>query len=142
MVFSFDKSARLKIAGYLLLAVTLRSFIAAGWMLQIPAGSGLNAPLLSICPLQTQRIDAWLSGADTNHSHHGGDHSDGDSNASLTISDPSCAIWASTALATVAADHPALALPRIASPIDLGQSFEIDRRLVNSRKTRAPPQLS
>lgn len=137
-----DKRARLRISGYLLLAITLRSFVAAGWMLQVPASSGLSAPILSICPMQTQGIDDWLSSANTIHAHHGSGHSDGGGDASVTTSDPSCSVWASTALTIIAGTQSVFTIPRIAPPVILNESFDLDRPLGGSRKTRAPPELS
>jgi hypothetical protein len=141
-MFRLGKRSRLRITGCLLLALTLRSFVASGWMLQIPASSGLSVPLLSICPLQTQGINDWLSNASTEHVHHGGDQGDGSSDANYATSDPGCSIWASTSLTIINAPDATLALRPITPSLALNESFDLDRRIVNSRKTRAPPQLS
>ena len=141
-MFEFNNSTRLKIAGTVLLAMTLRSFVAAGWMLQIPASSGLNTPLLSICPLQTPGIDEWLTTTDVPHVHHSSEHGDDAYTSSLTVTDSSCANWASSALTALIADNHDFDLPESSSQIDPVLRLELDRRQISSRRTRAPPHLS
>ena len=141
-MFGRPHDAQVKIATYLLLAITLRSFVAAGWMLQIPVDGGLRAPLLSICPLQTPGLDGWLSNRGPDLAHHGVEQAEGGSEAALTISDPSCSVWANSVLATTAVFDPTMAPSPVALYIEQRQFFTLAPRFINSRQTRGPPKLS
>lgn len=129
------------IAVALLIAIMIRASVATGWMVEIPTGNGFALPVLAICPQQSPGVAAWLDQGPVGHAHH--QHSDPgpQSDISLTVADPACALWAGSALASANGIAAPLRLaPRSAAPAIRHEAAP--RHAIPSRhRARGPPVL-
>lgn len=103
-------------------------------------GAGLALPSVVICPQQSPELAAWLASED--HQHHHSDRGNSDAGFSLSVLDPTCAAWSTTALANLplnATLNLGFASEIFATP----QSYSSNGRLnVRAFSARAPPSFS
>jgi len=83
-----------------LIAIMMRASVATGWMLEIPSGNGFALPVLAICPQQSPTLAAWLDDGPVEHAHHQHGDAGSQTDVSLTVADPACALWAGSSLAS------------------------------------------
>lgn len=124
-----------------LIAIMMRASVAKGFMLEIPAGNGFALPVLAVCPQQSPGLAAWLDAGPAEHAHH--QHRDGGSQSelSLTVADPACALWAGSSLASA---HGNVTVPGVVpgSTAPAGaQKPAPERVFPSAHRARGPPLL-
>lgn len=124
-----------------LIAIMMRASVATGWMLEIPSGDGFALPVLAICPQQSPTLAAWLDGGPAEHAHH--QHGDTGSQAdiSLTVADPTCALWAGSSLASANSIATAPGLAPGATIPAVAQKAAPRRATPSAHRVRGPPVL-
>ncbi|MFP6682721.1 MAG: hypothetical protein VCB07_11030 [Gammaproteobacteria bacterium] len=121
------------------MAITARSFVASGWMLNLPSSKEIGPPSLVICPQQTPALRTWLTTLTPSHHYHG-DIDEGSVGTTLSVLDPSCSIWAGSGIASVTGAE--AISPPSASAVVLGSaSVSVGQHLLNRYRARAPPSL-
>jgi len=131
------------VALYVLIAITARSFVAAGWMIQVPhTGLDDTSPILVICPQQSPAIAHWLASEPAAHVHHHVHTDDAPSGASLGTADPGCVLWTGSVFAASPESPKAIAFAD-----DATHNATRVRRLpiaarLSRHQARAPPRLS
>jgi hypothetical protein len=124
-----------------LFAIMMRASVATGWMLQIPTGEGLAAPVLAICPQQSPALAAWLAHGQSTHAHHHHADDNPQTDVSVTVADPACALWAGSAVATTIGASNAFSVAPGAPTPPVAHTPAPPRTRPSSHRARAPPSL-
>ncbi len=131
---------RIKIAAFLLLAITTRSFVASGWMLQFPTTEDPGLPSLAMCPQQTPALRDWLTDRSRPHDNHG-EHHEGSLSETLSVLDPTCSVWTGSAVASTAGDEPRSTPSTTVIPSLSLTGVSLSKHRCDRHRPRAPPTL-